>query len=349
LKDRSSSIRRFLRRGFLLSGFLIVGWGRDHVVAPVGFRITVFQPAREILFLKNELEPLSHWDKIDVIDIPPGNRVVISSAGGNDVTIVADFRVPEKTGTAPAILLLHGSTPWGRKNGLIQYLSYRLANEGWVVLSPDQRGFGDTGDPKDVSDPVAWDVKGDVAKCIAYLLTTPSVDRSRIYVLGHSMGAGYALEAALNDSRVRGLILIGPPRVVKGTGQKKITAWARTRFSADRGLNEPVESHLFAAIGKQMDIAEFSKGVLSRPGHKPILLIDGEKEGASEKIFLRNVASEISPPLKYVTLPAAGHYVGVYNLFGSRRVYYRPDLFDPFMKVFNEFTSGIQFTGEKNG
>jgi pimeloyl-ACP methyl ester carboxylesterase len=162
------------------------------------------------------------------------------------------------------------------------------------------------------------------------------------------MGAGYALEAALNDSRVRGLILIGPPRSGNGAKQEKVTDWARTRFSADRGLNEPVESHLFAAIGKQMDIAEFAKGVLSRPGHKPILLIDGEKEGASEKIFLRNVASEISPPLKYVTLPAAGHYMGVYNLFGSRRVYYRPDLFDPFMKVFNEFTSGIPLTGEKN-
>jgi pimeloyl-ACP methyl ester carboxylesterase len=309
----------------------------------------VFQPARELLLLESELQPLSQWDKIDVVDIPPGNRVVISPAGGNDVKIVADFRVPEKTGTAPAILLLHGSTPWGRKSGLIQYLSYRLANEGWVVLSPDQRGFGDTGDPKDVNDPVAWDVKDDVAKCIAYLYATPLVDRSRVYILGHSMGAGYALEAALNDSRVRGLILIGPPRFVKGTGQKKITSWARTRFSADRGLNEPVGSHLFAAIGKQTDIAEFSKGVLSRPGHKPILLIDGEKEGTSEKIFLRNVASKISPPLKYVTLPGAGHYVGVYNLFGSRRVYYRPDLFDPFMKVFNEFTYGIPFTGEKNG
>ena len=349
MRNRSSAISILFNRGLVVCGLLAVVLGAFHFVEPVGFRKTVFQPAREILFLEREIQPLSHWSKIDVIDIPPGNRVVISSGGGNDVKIVADFRVPQKAGRVPAILLLHGGTPWGRKNGLIQFLSYRLSNEGWVVLAPDQRGFGDTENPKGGDDPADWDIKADVGKCIDYLYSNPLVDKSRVYVLGHSMGAGHALEAALGNAKVRGLILIGPPRFLEGTGQEKVTLWMRTRFSAERGLDKPAASHLVAALGKQMDIAEISKGALSRPGHKPILLIDGETEGMANREFLSKVAGGIRPPLTYVTLPGTGHYVGVYNLFGSRRVYYRPDLFDPFMKVFFEFTNGIPFAGERNG
>jgi len=349
LRNRSSAISRLLYRGFLVSGLLVVALGGYHFVDPVGFRTTVFQPAREILFLEREIQPLTHWDKVSIFDIPPGKTVTIPSAGGNDVKIVADLRVPQRTDHAPAILLLHGSSPWGRKNGLIQYLSYRLANEGWVVLAPDQRGFGDTEDPKEVDDPVVWDIKGDVGKCIDYLVSNPLVDRNRVYILGHSMGAGHALEAALENAKVRGLILIGPPRFLEGAGQEKGTLWTRTRFSAERGLDKPAGAHLVAALEKEMDIAELSKKALSRPGHKPILLIDGETEGMANREFLSNVASRIRPPMTYVTLPGTGHYVGVYNLFGSRRVYYRSDLFNPFMKVFFEFTNGISFPGEKNG
>lgn len=349
MRNRTSAISRLIYRGLLVSGLLVVALGGYYFVEPVGFRRTVFQPAREIMFWERELQPLSHWDKIDVIDIPPGNRVVISSAGGNDVKIVASFRVPKKTGRAPAILLLHGSSPWGRNNGFIRYLSYKLANKGWFVLAPDQRGFGDTGDPKEVDDPAAWDVKGDVRKCIDFLLSNPLVNRNRVYVLGHSMGAGFALEGGLEDSRVRGLILIGPPRFLDGTGAGKVTRWERTRFSAERGLDKPAGTHLVATLDKEMDIAEIAKGGLGAPGHKPILLIDGETEGTSEKLFLRKVATGISPPLKYVTLTGTGHYVGAYNLFGSRRVYFRSDLFDSFMKIFDEFTSDNVYTGERNG
>ena len=349
LRNRPSAISRGLYRGFLIIGFPVVALGVFYLVEPVGFRKVVFQPAREVLFLVKELRLFSHWYKIGVIEIPPGNRVVISSTDGNDVRMVADFRVPQNPSRAPAILLLHGSSPWGRKNGLIQYLSYRLANDGWIVLAPDQRGFGDTDDPKEVDDPAAWDNKGDVGKCIDYLLCNPLVDRSRIYILGHSMGAGHALEAALGNDKVRGLILIGPPRYLEGNGQEKITPWMRTRFSAERGLEKPVATHLIATLAKEIDIAEMFEVARSRPGHKPILLIDGETEGMANREFLSNVASRIRPPMTYVTLPGTGHYVGVYNLFGSRRVYYRSDLFNPFMKVFFEFTNGISFPGEKNG
>jgi pimeloyl-ACP methyl ester carboxylesterase len=349
LRNRSSAISRLLYRGFLVSGLLVFALGGYRFVDPVGFRTTVFQPAREILFLEREIQPLSHWDKVRMIDIPPADTVILPSAGGNDVKIVADFRVPKRTGGAPAILLLHGSSPWGRKNGLIQYLSYRLANEGWVVLAPDQRGFGDTEDPKMVDDPAAWDIKGDVGKCIEFLLSNPLVDRNRVFILGHSMGAGHAMEAALENAKVRGLILIGPPRFLEGAGQEKGMDWVRMRFSADRGLEKPAGTHLVAALEKKMDIAEISKGALSRPGHKPILLIDGETEGMANREFLSNVASGIRPPMTYVTLPGTGHYVGVYNLFRSRRVYYRSDLFDSFMKVFFEFTRGIPFSGGNNG
>lgn len=349
MKNRSSRSYRFIRRGAGLATLLLVILGGFQIIDPVGFRRNVFQPQREILFLERELQPLSHWNTIKTIDVPPGEIVTIPPAGENDVKITADLRVPERTGKAPAILLLHGSSPWGRKNGFIQYLSYRLLKEGWIVLAPDERGFGETDDPKNVSDPAAWDIRSDVRKCIDFLFSNPKVDRGKVYVLGHSLGAGYALEAALYDSRVKALILVGPPRFLGGSGKGTVTYWDRIRFSAERGLGKPVEEEVVAVHSRGMDIAEFGKGALKRPGHMPILLIDGENERAADKRFLGKVAADITPPLVYVTLPETGHYVGVYNLFGSRRVYYRPDLFESFMKVFDGFTTGTSFTGERNG
>lgn len=304
------------------------------VVDPIGFRRYIFQPIREVKYFQKELEVLPNWRKIKKVTVPNGIKVIISSKHPNHLKIAAELRTPEGKEKAPAILLLHGSSPWGRREGLIQYLAFRLYKDGWITLAPDARGFGETDDPKEILNPLFWNVKNDVKTCIDYLSVLSRTDSKRIYVFGHSMGAGHALLGALDDKRVRALILVGPPRYVDGPWT---AFWDRVRFSADRGLRKPISIEVAKANFQSLDLSNYVKGVMSMKGHKPIFLIDGEKEGRRNLDFLRQIVSRIIPPIKYQTLSNTGHYCGTYNFFGSKNIYIRPDMFNPFYNLLKSY------------
>lgn len=309
---------------------------------PVGFRLTVFQPVREFVFFVRELDALTDFREINTIAIPAPAVVDVPQNHINQITIVADLWVPTASGLRPAMILLHGSAPWGRQAGLIQLLGHRLHQRGWIVLAPDARGFGDTDDPKDIDDPDAWKVAADVQRAINYITNIDNVDLKRIYVFGHSLGANYALEGALDDPRVCALILVGPSRHLGGS-ESRFGLWNRTRFAADRRLDQPISLEVMKSEGPRSDIALLARGPLSRPGHKPILLIDGMKEGQENLNFLRDLVNKISPPVNYYTLQKSGHYSGVINLYGGDIVYYRSDMFEEFVGII------IDYVGEVRG
>jgi acetyl esterase/lipase len=73
-----------------------------------------------------------------------GRNVKIQSQG---LTITGTLYEPDAAGERPAILLLHGSTPEGRKLGLYRVLGKGLADRGYVVFTIDRRGYGDSDDP----------------------------------------------------------------------------------------------------------------------------------------------------------------------------------------------------------
>ncbi len=323
---------------FIFVGLIVIAAGSTFwFVNPVGFRLIIFQPVRELVFFIRELDALNSWDKIERIVIPKTYKVVtITTENRDELNISADLYLPDGEGNAPAILLLHGSSPWGRKAGLIRLVGFHLQKDGWIALAPDARGFGETEDPENINDPEAWSVKEDVRRCVDYLLGLERTNPHRVYVLGHSMGANHALEGALTDSRVKALILIGPSRYLHGI-DSHLSLWNRTRFSADRKLSHPVSGEVMKATMLSSDISLLANGPLKKPDHTPILLIDGQLEGENNLNFLKDVAADIAPPLIYRTLNGAGHYCGVVNVMGTDFVYYRPDLFNQFMKILTWF------------
>lgn len=310
------------------------------IIDPVGFRLIVFQPIREVAFFARELEIIRNWDKIETILLPKPKTVKVPPTDNDTIDIVADLWTPAKTDAAPAMILLHGSAPWGRKAGLIQLLGYSLQQRGWYALAPDARGFGDTGNPKNVNDPVAWEVSTDIQRTVEYIVNVEGVDPLRIYIFGHSLGANYALEAGLNDKRVRALLLVGPSRYPQRS-QINVSLWNRTRFAADRKLKHPIDNAVLEAGSLRWNIALLAEGPLGRPDHMPILLIDGEYESVVELTYLRNIVSKIAPPIEYQTLPMSGHYCGVINFFGANRIYYRPTIYGNLLELILNYSSEL--------
>jgi pimeloyl-ACP methyl ester carboxylesterase len=131
-------------------------------------------------------------------------------ASGNVEIVGSLYRPGEGEGAMPGVLLLHGSTPEGRRMGLYRIMAEALAERGYVVLAIDQRGFGESAPAADPRRGDAFDYVGDAVRALAYLAAQPGVDSMRLSVIGHSFGVGIALTAGLSEPRTQGIVIISP-------------------------------------------------------------------------------------------------------------------------------------------
>jgi pimeloyl-ACP methyl ester carboxylesterase len=307
-----------------------------HVLDPVDYRVFVFQPVREATFFVTQLDPLADWGDIERVRVPEPEIWHIPSVGPRDVDIAAAVYRPPGVTRAPAVVILHGSYPWGRKEGLIRLLGARLSERGWMVVAPDARGFGESSDPRNADDPESWRTDKDLSRVIDFIIGTGHADPDQLFVIGHSMGANHALEGGLRDPRVKALVLIGPGRY---PAAEDLTPpdWERARFAADRKLDAPISLELARFVFALGNIRLLAQSDLARPDHKPILLIDGELEGGAKLEYLRGVVDMMHGAVEYHTLPDTGHYCGVRSFYGSETIYVRPAMFEGLFNPLVEF------------
>jgi len=341
-------LRRLLIFGVVIVLAVSVLLGGFWLIDPVSFRLMVFQPVREVRLFAKELGGLGSLHKIERISLPAAEIVRIDKSHPDQINIVADLYRPKSVDeSVPGILFLHGSSPYGRRAALVRMVGAELSTRGWIMLAPDARGYGDTDDPTLLDSAAGWAVDTDIRRLLTYLVNIPGVDPQRIVVIGHSIGAGHALEGALDDVRVSALILVGPARFRDGI-EGSVGRWERVRYSADRRLNEVVSEELLLKRYRNTDIAGFASGPLSKPGHIPILIVDGELEGSGNQIYLKSIVDQIAAPVEYETLQDTGHYCGVRSFFGSNDMYYREEQFRRFPDVVDRFLATYLAKGNKD-
>jgi dienelactone hydrolase len=106
----------------------------------------------------------------------------------------------------PAVVLAHG---FSSDRAGVSVLARRLARAGYAVLSFDFRGHGANRHPFSRGSFAQPDgLADDLAAAVDFLRTSPYVDGSRIVVMGHSMGAGAALDFGTRDSGLDGIVPI---------------------------------------------------------------------------------------------------------------------------------------------
>lgn len=328
-------------------GLFLISTVSLYIFDLIAFRKIFFQPLREINVFLHELEPFSEWDQIKSVVLSPQEKVEIGLCNGNRLKIIADIGVPQTEGTAPAILLLHGSAPWGRKAGLSKMLSQRFHEIGFVVLTPDATNFGGTASNEATVTEKLLSEPDYVTCCLDYLVSHPKVNPHNIFVLGHSLGAGHALASVSQDARVNSLILIGPPRFV-GRDKYLASPWKRARISADRRFPDLISTEEYEHFSKLIDIKNYLH-IFGKTSHIPLLLIDGENEKSKERVYLSSIADTMKGPMSYRTLTATGHYCGVFNFYGSNQIFFREDLFDRCFSEIDGFVSEhMDWSNRKN-
>jgi predicted esterase len=160
--------------------------------------------------------------------------------------------IPKDEGSLPLVLLLHGS---GR-NGQVMVDAWAAlaAREHFIVAAPD------------AFDPAFWQIKMDSTEflhsVVDQVAARHAVDRSRIYLFGHSAGAEYALILAILDSHYFAAISLHAGALQQA--QNKLFAYAGRRMPVaiwvgDEDLFFPVEQvkatqKLFESNGYPIEI-----------------------------------------------------------------------------------------------
>jgi pimeloyl-ACP methyl ester carboxylesterase len=119
--------------------------------------------------------------------------------------IVGDLYVP--AGPAPekgfpTILCLHGYG--GLRKTTVPETAKRYAQEGFVALSFDYRGFGESGGDRGRLDPRRQ--VEDTRNAITFATLQSEVDPRRIGIHGSSFGGGVGIAASAQDARVRATV-----------------------------------------------------------------------------------------------------------------------------------------------
>lgn len=146
---------------------------------------------------------VQEWDKV----FPESDKVShskVTFVNRYGIALVADMYVPKgATGKMPAIAV---SGPFGavkeQSSGLY---AQQLAERGFVTIAFDPSFTGESGGkPRRVASP---DINTeDFSAAVDFLSNHPDVDADRIGILGICGWGGIAIQAAINDSRVKATV-----------------------------------------------------------------------------------------------------------------------------------------------
>lgn len=196
-------------------------------------------------------EPLTAWQPPTYVDPAcfTEHEVTVDCA---PLATPGTLSLPDSPQPAPAVVLLAGSGPLDRdvtmgRNKVFRDLAWGLASRGVVVLRFDKVTYTHRDTLADISDFTVVDeyVRPAVA-AIRLLREHPSVDGTRIFVLGHSQGGTLAPRVADAEPAVAGLVVLaGATQPMHHTAMRQLRYLAALR---DPGADPDADPTLQAAI-----------------------------------------------------------------------------------------------------
>jgi pimeloyl-ACP methyl ester carboxylesterase len=217
----------------------------------------------------------------------------------------------------PTLLIIHGNTPLGRKLALYEVLAEKLAERGYLTLTIDRAGSGESDDPFKLGRAVVLDMNKDVYAAIDYLRSLQHAEALQafgVHVIGHSGGAAPALSAGIKHPDIRTITAIGPPRRIRELFSEprwRDYYWQRMQKSWKKVYGYSLPAWFTKAMWLERildnDMVEHIQ-YFSSTNHKPLLLIDGGLESEDDRIFLQDYYAKITDPKSYVTIPKSDHY-----------------------------------------
>jgi dienelactone hydrolase len=137
------------------------------------------------------------------VDLPGGEPATLYLPGVGNPFV--NLLPPAAAERPAAVVLIHG---FMSDRQMMSVLARRIAQNGYAVLAIDVQGHGENRHPLEGGAFVFDTLRADVQRAVDFLHTYPLVDGSRIIVMGHSMGAGAALDYATHEPSAQGAVMI---------------------------------------------------------------------------------------------------------------------------------------------
>ena len=153
----------------------------------------------------------------------------IDLTASDGIHLKATFYAANRSGhPTPAVMLLHMCNT-DRKSWTP--VAEQLATTGISALTIDNRGFGESVDPRqqgasrEVQRQIAEKWPGDFDTTFAWLLSQPGVDKNRIGGGGGSCGVNNVVKLASRHPEIRSLVLLAGPADPTGVNYLRQNAW----------------------------------------------------------------------------------------------------------------------------
>lgn len=268
---------------------------------------------------------------------PAGVRESNYAIASGGLTLPGTLTLPlDVHGKIPVVLIVAGSGPTDRNGNSIApgypgalphpnsyaQLAWGLAEKGIASVRYDKRSLGDNLSRIDVSKTSFDDFVSDVVAGTKQLASDARF--SRVVVLGHSEGAGLALEAANRGATVTGLIMAsGAGRkflpILHEQLSKQLDSATLLRYDSAMAAylrNETPTAVLPAALMSLLQPAnrKFMQGATSYDpaaeitrAKLPILIVQGANDGQISLDRDARVLKAAQPAAVLLVLPAANH------------------------------------------
>lgn len=176
-------------------------------------------------------------------------KEILLDFGDEEWKLGGELTVPKGEGPFPLVILVHGSGPQDRDetigpNKPFRDLAYGLSSKGIAVFRYDKRTkvYPEKFSRNIENFTVKEEVIEDLLQAIKFLKESQEIKISKIFVLGHSLGATLGPRIAMESGEINGLILMAG--VPDGFYINKIHEQTKYIFSLDGEINKEERQRL---------------------------------------------------------------------------------------------------------
>lgn len=212
---------------------------------------------------------------------------------------------PDSNGIFPAVILLHGFTGY-KEEEHIETLASGLASEGIVAIRFDASGFGNSQGTIE-KDFRFSNYLSDIDAVYDYLKSQEFVDKNRIGIWGHSMGAMLAIIFAAQNNQIRAVCSVSAPplmgdsdKIALAMANWKEKGWyARTFSKTGEEVKIP---YSFIQDAQKFNVLDYVANV-----HASLLVVIGKVDDAVRPESTRKIFDAANEPKKLLEYEGMGH------------------------------------------
>lgn len=271
----------------------------------VNFQVTYKKGTKKIAglhYAPNSDKPTLHG--APKVEVPEGLKETTFTFGVNGLELPAILTTPEKEGTYPAVILVHGSGPNDADETVGNQTPFRdiawgLAKRGIAVMRYDKRTLVHPESFDDEST-VQQETIEDAMMAAITLQSFKEVDMNKIYILGHSLGGMLIPRIYAVTPEAYGFIMMAAPitplhelmieqyeYIFDLDGKKSINEWFNLRNSKKMRDNvnsltdeSTIEKKKLFNISKNywLDLKGYDVAKSADAIEKPLLILQGESD-----------------------------------------------------------------------